>query len=140
MIPVMGAIYLDDSELEERFIRSSGPGGQNVNKVATAVQLRFNALASPNLPERVKERLKALAGSRLTQDGVLVITAQTWRTQEANRREALERLLTLLRAASERERPRRPTRPTRASQTRRLDGKTHHGSLKAQRRQRPDAE
>jgi ribosome-associated protein len=130
MIPITPAIALDESELEERFVRSSGPGGQNVNKVASAVQLRFDARHSPSLSPAVRARLERLAGRRLTLEGVLVITAQRHRTQEANRRDALERLIDLIRRAAEPPVPRKPTRPTRASRRRRLDSKTRRGALK----------
>ncbi|ABC20902.1 alternative ribosome rescue aminoacyl-tRNA hydrolase ArfB [Rhodospirillum rubrum] len=137
MIPITPTIALDDAEIEERFIRSSGPGGQNVNKVSTAVQLRFDVAGSPNLPGWVKHRLSVLAGSRLTGEGVLVLTAQSQRTQEANRREAVERLVALIQAACHRDKPRRPTRPTKGSQTRRMDGKTLRGAIKKGRQSKP---
>ncbi len=111
MIRVTHSIALDESEIEETFIRASGPGGQNVNKLSTAVQLRFDVRHSPNLPDGVKARLERLAGSRLTNDGVLVLIAQRHRTQDANRRDALERLVELVRQATEKPKPRRPTRP-----------------------------
>jgi ribosome-associated protein len=130
MIRVTPAIALEESEIEERFVRASGPGGQNVNKVASAVQLRFDARHSPSLPEGVRTRLMRLAGRRLTLEGVLVITAQRHRTQEANRRDALERLIELIRRAAEPPVPRKPTRPTRASRRRRLESKTRRGALK----------
>ncbi|HEY0442427.1 MAG TPA: alternative ribosome rescue aminoacyl-tRNA hydrolase ArfB [Xanthobacteraceae bacterium] len=133
MIRVTDSIALDESELDENFIRSSGPGGQNVNKLATAVQLRFDVRGSPSLPEEVRARLMRLAGRRLTQDGVLIITAQRHRTQERNRADALERLLELIRQATVRPKPRRPTRPTRASRLKRLDTKKRRASVKALR-------
>ena len=133
MIVVTPRITIDDSEISERFMRASGPGGQNVNKVASAVQLRFDARQSPSLPEDVRVRLMRLAGRRLTHEGVLVITAQRHRTQEANRRDALDRLLELIRRAAEPPVPRRPTKPTAASRRRRLEGKSRRSVLKRSR-------
>ena len=138
MIPVTGRIALDESEIVESFVRASGPGGQNVNKVSSAVQLRFDAAQSPNLPEPVRTRLRALAGRRMTREGVIVITAQAHRSQERNRAEALERLVALVRAATVVPVTRRATRPTLGSKRRRLDSKTLHGRLKAERQGRPD--
>ena len=138
MIRITAAISLDDSEIEERFIRSSGPGGQNVNKLATAVQLRFDVRHSPSLPGAVRARLERLAGRRLTQDGVLVLTAQRHRTQEANRRDALERLIDLVRRAAVPPVPRKPTKPTGAARRRRLDTKTRRGAIKRLRNVRVD--
>ena len=134
MIPITARIAIAEEELQEDFLRASGPGGQNVNKVETAVQLRFAALASPNLPERVKERLKSLAGRRMTREGVVVITAQRHRSREANRQDARERLLALLReAALPPAPPRRATKPTLGSKKRRLEAKTRRGSIKSLR-------
>jgi ribosome-associated protein len=140
VIRVTDTIAIDESELSESFVRSSGPGGQNVNKLATAVQLRFDVRGSPSLPGDVRARMMRLAGSRLTRDGVVVITAQRHRTQERNRADALERLLELIREAAVRPKPRRPTRPTRASRERRIEGKKRRGGVKALRQGRPAAD
>jgi ribosome-associated protein len=129
-LSVTAGVEIPDSDVALSFVRSSGPGGQNVNKVASAVQLRFNVRHSPSLPGGVRARLERLAGRRLTLEGVLVITAQRHRTQEANRRDALDRLVELIRRAAEPPVPRKPTKPTRASRRRRLDSKTRRGTLK----------
>jgi ribosome-associated protein len=134
MIPIDHRVSLDEGELQFDFVRSSGPGGQNVNKVSTAVRLRFDVMNSPSLPEDVRERLVRLAGRRITADGVLTLQAQSSRTQEANRREAVDRLVELIRKACERPTPRRPTRPTKASRTRRLESKRQRSETKARRR------
>jgi ribosome-associated protein len=133
MIRVTDTISIDEDEIEESFVRSSGPGGQNVNKLSTAVQLRFDVRRSPSLPNDVAVRLMKLAGKRLTKDGVIVIIAQTARTQERNRAEARERLVELIREASVKPVPRRPTKPTKASKTKRLEGKKRRGDVKGMR-------
>lgn len=133
MIEVTEGISLDDNELEFSFIRASGPGGQNVNKVSSAVQMRFDARRSPSLGNDVSVRLQKLAGSRLTLDGVIVITAARHRTQERNRADAIERLVELIQKAAVEPVRRRPTRPTKASKQRRLEAKTQRGGVKALR-------
>jgi ribosome-associated protein len=129
----VGDLLIDESELVESFVRSSGPGGQNVNKVASAVELRFDARRSPSLPDEVATKLMKLAGSRLTQDGVIVIFAQRFSSQPRNREDARERLVALIAKAQQREKPRRPTRPSLASKARRLDEKGRRGAIKALR-------
>ena len=137
MIPVTNSIAIDEREIEENFVRASGPGGQNVNKLATAVQLRFDVERSPALPEGVRARLKKLAGKRLTQDGVLVIMAQRHRTQERNRQDALQRLVELIRCAATPPAPRRPSKPTLASKRRRLEAKSRRAGIKTLRSAKP---
>jgi ribosome-associated protein len=137
MIHITDRISLDEGELEETFIRASGPGGQNVNKLSSAVQLRFDVRHSPSLPDSVRMRLERLAGKRLTREGVLVITAQRHRTQERNRADARERLIELIREAATPPVPRRPTRPTRASKERRIESKKRRATIKGLRRAKP---
>ena len=136
MIRITDQISIDESELEESFVRSSGPGGQNVNKLSTAVQLRFDVRQSPSLPNDVALRLMKLGGRRITKDGVLVIIAQSHRTQERNRADALDRLTELLRDSLVRPKPRRATKPTFGSKQRRLEGKKRRGNVKAGRNAR----
>jgi ribosome-associated protein len=138
LIPINCHLFLDDGEIEESFVRASGPGGQNVNKVSSAVQLRFDLSGSRSLPEDVRERLARLAGRRLTRDGVIVIIAQRYRTQERNRQDALDRLIVLIRRAAEPPTPRRPTKPSRAARERRLEAKARRATTKDRRRAQPD--
>src|SRR5438105_14694793 len=137
MIRVTNSISIDDSEIEESFVRSSGPGGQNVNKLSTAVQLRFDVRGSPSLPNDVAIRLMRLAGTPLTKDGVLILIAQNHRTQERNRAEAMERLVALIQEASIRPTVRRATKPTKASKERRIEGKKRRSGIKDMRRSKP---
>jgi ribosome-associated protein len=137
MIRITDRISIEECELEERFVRASGPGGQNVNKVSSAVQLRFDVRRSPSLTPDVRLRLERMAGRRLTRDGVLVIMAQRHRTQERNRQDALDRLVELIQAASVAPTPRRPTRPTRGSKERRLATKKNRSSIKSLRQGKP---
>jgi len=133
MIRITDTISIDESELTEAFVRASGPGGKNVNKVSSAVQLRFDARQSPSLPNDVALRLMRLAGKRLTKDGVIVIIAQQHRTQERNRADARERLFDLIRQAAVRPVPRRPTKVQKAQRRERLEGKKHRSTIKKQR-------
>ncbi len=137
MLFVSPLVQIDERYLVEAFIRASGPGGQNVNKVATTVQLRFDVAGCDTLPDSVAERLRRLAGRRMTTDGVLIIEARRFRTQERNRENARERLVALIRRALEPPRPRRPTKPTRAARFARLESKRQRSRAK-QRRQPPD--
>ncbi len=138
-IPIAPSLSIGEGEIAVGFILGSGPGGQNVNKVATAVQLRFDVRHSPSLPEDVKQRLQTLAGARLTQDGVIVLTARRFRSQERNRQDALERLLALIRAAAAPPVQRRPTRPSRSEREHRLEEKARRAAIKKERRM-PSAE
>jgi ribosome-associated protein len=140
MIRVTPHISIDEREIDESFVRASGPGGQNVNKLSTAVQLRFDVRHSPSLPDDVKRRLERLAGSRLTNDGTLVIIAQRHRTQARNRDDARDRLIELIRAAAVAPIKRRPTRPTKASRERRIEGKKRRSGVKHLRRAKPSFE
>jgi ribosome-associated protein len=138
LIPITNRLAIDERELEENFIQASGPGGQNVNKVATAVQLRFDARNSPSLSPEVRARLWKLAGRRLTLDGVLVIVAREHRTQERNRAAARQKLIELLKAATVQPRARKPTKPSRASKEKRLESKTRRSGVKKLRQSRGD--
>jgi ribosome-associated protein len=133
MIPVTDTIAIEEDELSEKFVRASGPGGQHVNTSSSAVELRFDALGSPSLPEDVKHRLVRIAGQRMNQDGVIVIFAQSHRSQEMNRQDARARLIELIELATHRPKPRKKTRPTYASKLKRLEGKSKRSGVKAMR-------
>jgi ribosome-associated protein len=137
MIRIGDRLSIAEDELRFRFVRASGPGGQNVNKVSTAVELKFDVAGSPSLPERVKERLRILAGRRMDQTGVILIAAQRFRTQERNRADAVERLVELIARAAEPQRPRISTRPTRGSKERRIGAKKLRGDAKRLRSRPP---
>jgi ribosome-associated protein len=132
MLRISRDLTIDEKDIEITFVRASGPGGQNVNKLSTSAQLRFDA-SRLTLPDDAAERLARLAGQRMTKNGVIVIQAERYRTQERNKADAIERLLTLLREAMVRPKPRRPTKPTFGSKQRRLEGKKHRGDIKAGR-------
>ena len=140
MLRITDRISIDENELVEEFVRSSGPGGQNVNKLNTAVQLRFDVRHSPSLPHDVRLRLERLAGRRLTKDGVLVLIAQRHRTQERNRQNALDRLTEMIQHAAVAPTPRRATKPTKASRKRRLESKKRRGTIKGLRQGKPSLE
>jgi ribosome-associated protein len=137
MIRITPSISIGEDEIEEHFIRASGPGGQNVNKLASAVELRFDVRRSKSLPDDVRARLERLAGRRLTREGVLVISAERHRTQGRNRQDARERLADLIRRAAVAPIPRRPTRPGAGARERRLDSKKHRAAIKGLRQKRP---
>ena len=139
MIRISQSIEIDPAEIREKFIRASGPGGQNVNKVATAVQLRFNVKNSPSLPEGVRLRLLRIGGKRISQRGILIIDARRYRTRQRNRQDALDRLCDLISRAASKPKPRRKTKPTLASKERRLDTKKRRGRLKSLRGAEPSA-
>lgn len=138
MIQVTPDIAIDEKELDYSFVRASGPGGQNVNKVATAVQLRFDVRHSPSLPEDVRGRLIRRAGKRMTNEGILILDSRQYRTQEQNRQAALDRLIELVRSASEKPKARKKTKPTLASKQRRIESKKHASALKKLRRASPE--
>jgi ribosome-associated protein len=138
MIMVTRTIALDESEVQLHFVRASGPGGQNENKVSTAVQLRFDVGNSPSLPGDVRTRLIRMAGRRITQDGILLIEARQHRTQERNREDAIERLVGLIRKAAEKPKPRKKTRPSLAAKERRIESKKQRGKIKQMRKAAPN--
>jgi ribosome-associated protein len=140
MITVNKQISIDEKEVQLRFIRSSGPGGQNVNKVATAVQLRFDVGGSPSLPGDVRTRLIRIAGSRVTNDGILIIEARQYRTQERNREDAIERLKELIREAAKKPKPRKKTKPSAAAKERRIESKKQRSKTKKMRSVKPDTD
>lgn len=140
MIPVTDRLAIEDDEISISFIRAGGPGGQNVNKVSSAAQLRFDARHSLSLPERVRERLERIAGTKLTKEGVIVITANRFRTQEANRRDAVDRLVEMIAAAAHQPKFRVPTKPSRAAKEKRVETKVKRGSVKKLRSRRPSSE
>jgi ribosome-associated protein len=137
MISITPSISIDESEIQLRFVRASGPGGQNVNKVATAVQLRYDVGNSPSLPGDVRTRLIRLAGRRITQDGILIIEARQFRTQERNREDAIERLVELVKRATEKPKQRKKTKPSRAAKERRIESKKQRGNVKKMRKAVP---
>lgn len=139
MIEIAPALFIDPSEIQLSFVQAAGPGGQNVNKVATAAQLRFDAAHSPSLPDEVRERLIRLAGKRVTQEGILIIHARAHRTQERNRQEAIDRLVALIQQAARRPKRRRKTQPTAEARRKRLEAKRQRSEIKrARRRPRKD--
>ena len=138
MIQITSTIAINEEEIHQKFIHASGPGGQNVNKVATAVQLRFDVAHSPSLPEDVRKRLAQLAGKRMTREGYLIIDARRFRTQEQNRKDAVTRLVSLIRQAAQRPKARKRRKPTLASKERRLESKHRRGKIKHLRRTEPE--